>query len=234
MLIREIALRDNLWSQPELPGNRTLESFRSSTFRTLMLWDLLKHSKTFIQAFINLPEAEIPLLGVFTMGRLCTALTTLPKAVSTLLRLVVSHEADPGILNPAQRSEAQAIVDEADYVNLVAELLKKLDLRLQDLSAADREYDVVGSLCSKMRLLAHCYPYRVKAILGEELAPHSTPASQEGAIPIHTSAISQDNTWPGPAQQSGWPLLDLNLEDTSFMLNDAQWASVLDSFTSFS
>ena len=201
-----------------------------------MLWDLLKQSKAFIQTFINLPEAEVPVLGVFTMARLCMAVVALHKAVSTLLGLLAGHDTSPKTLSPRQRSEAQAIVDEADYTSLVAASVKKLDIRLQGLSDEDREYDVVGSLRSKLRLLAYCYPYRVKAILGEDLVHHSTATSQAGAdaIPVRPAAACQANTWPGLSRQADWSLPSPSLEDTTFMLDDAQWASVLDSFAGFS
>jgi hypothetical protein len=64
------------------------------------------------------------------------------------------------------KSRVQAVVDAAEYPNLVTELANALETKFEGMSAADTEADVIGSLCSKMRLLASCYPYQVRAIVG--------------------------------------------------------------------
>lgn len=247
MCIRDVALQDRLWIQPEHePTNNPVylsPPFGTSSARAPMLWDLLKCSKTFLRSLLNLPDPEIPQVTVFTLARLCAALSVLPKSVSALLKLVMNGGGGtaqaPGKITPSQRSEAQAIVDEADYLSLVAALLKKLDIKIQGLAPADMEVHVVGSLCSRMRLLAHCYPYRVKGILGVDLVYNSTATTtnqpgEAGTVnSVTATSINQDDSWAGLVDSQVWPHAYPAVEDGAFTFDDAQWASVLNSFNSF-
>ena len=141
-----------------------------------MLWDLLKHSKKILRVFADIPDVELPFVGIFTLARLCTALAILPKAVSALLKTVVGHGPAPESLSVSQTVEAQTIINEADYPTLAAEVLKKFDIMVGDLTSLERETHVVGSLCSKTRMLAHYYAPRIKGILGVDLVGFTTVA----------------------------------------------------------
>jgi hypothetical protein len=88
------------------------------------------------------------------------------------------------------------------------------------MSAADKETDVVGSLCSKMRLLARCYPYQVREIVG------NVPSQAQHA-PI--TAVDAD----GVVTSQVWPSIYGDLDDM-FSIDDVQWDSLLSSFTGFS
>lgn len=100
----------------------------------------------------------------------------------TLLNLIT------GPTNSAMEAQVEAVIDAADYRNLVTELAKALETKFEGMSAIDKETDIVGSLCSKMRLLARCYPYQIQAIIGA--APSQDKRQDARMTAIHTNEVT--------------------------------------------
>ncbi|CAM1504950.1 Fc.00g025410.m01.CDS01 [Cosmosporella sp. VM-42] len=238
MCIRDVALDDGFWTSRVTPRpNTTMQPTELSPVRVSMLWDILKYTKALIFAFTAISDAELPHVGVFTLARLCTALALLPKAVYALLKITVTHGIVEGNLNPSQISEAQAIIDEAGYLGIVAGVMKKLDVILQDLTGPEREIHVVGSLITRERILAHCYAPRIKSILGVDLVNSSSaapvPPEDIAAETLLLGRSDLPNLSASLISQQLWPLSYAGLADNTFLLDDAQWASIPDTFANF-
>lgn len=228
MCIHEVALNDDEWDQSQTDNLQLSHSFESALTRTAMAWELLRRSKTFLLAFLDIPDAELFHCNVFTLARLCSSLAVLPKAVSILLKLVVNFNMAPPDLTATQRSEAQTIIGEANYLSIFAQVLKKLEILVQELTVAEREMDVVGNLCLKMRMLARCYPHRLEGILGVDLIGPSIVGSAE-----NDPQQDQEFLWTGSNGSQEWSLPATGAEDGSTLLGDDLWASVLQSFTNY-
>ncbi|RAL01155.1 uncharacterized protein BO80DRAFT_464812 [Aspergillus ibericus CBS 121593] len=201
MRLEELSLREVLWiAEP------------ASAVRTTMLMSLIQRSKEVIHTIHNLPVSEIAQMTIITSAHICAAVGYIPTAVMTLLKLITG----PTPTDPAMEAQVQAIVEVADYPNLVTELANTLETRLEGMSAADLEMDIVGSLCSKMRLLARCYPYQIRAIVGD--------TSMMAAAPTNVITMTP------PV----WPSIYGDLDDSMFPVDNIQWDSLLSSFTGFS
>jgi hypothetical protein len=129
-----------------------------------MLMGIIQRSKELIHMVRNLPVSEISQMTISTSARICAAVGYMPTAVLTLLNLIT------GPTDSSMEAQVQAVVDAAEYPNVVIKLANALETKCEGLSAADKETDIVGSLCSKMRLLARCYPYQIRAIVGSALS----------------------------------------------------------------
>ncbi|KAK1251772.1 hypothetical protein MKX07_007251 [Trichoderma sp. CBMAI-0711] len=276
MVIRDTALHDeSLTQQP--PSSTNPSSFATSPFRASLLWHLLRHSKALINAYVAIPDAQLPQITVFTLAQLCASLVILPRAVSALLKLVVSNHShnnhypanssssssSSSSLSSAAAnqvkvrgdglSEAQAVIDEADYINVVARLYDKLKVLLEGLSAQEKGLDVAGTLCCHMGILASWYAPRVKAILGVDLVGRNPLADM---TPPPPPAAGRDDvvTAVAPAMQhvpgqhlGGGELLDEQrgyyvpgayyyaggTEEGGYLFNDEMWSSVLENLTGF-
>ncbi|PTB69118.1 hypothetical protein BBK36DRAFT_1193249 [Trichoderma citrinoviride] len=181
-------------------------SFATSPFRTSLLWHLLRHSKALIDAYVAIPDAQLAPVTVFTLAQLCASLVYLPRSVSALLKLIVSnhhhhHNPTTTIAAPSSSSssaaaatnrikirgdalsEAQAVIDEADYLNVVARLYDKFGVLVEGLSPQEKGLDVAGTLCCHMGILAGCYGPRVKGILGVDLVGRNPLASMDPPPP---------------------------------------------------
>lgn len=203
MRLHELCLREEMW---------TVEP--ASTVRTTMLMDMIQQSKELIHAISTIPIFEIGQMVINTSAHICAAVGCLSTAALTLLKLIASSA------DSDRETQVQVVVEAADYSNIVTELAIVLETKFRGMSAADKETDVVGSLCSKMRLLARCYPYQVREIVG------NVPSQAQHA-PI--TAVDAD----GVVTSQVWPSIYGDLDDM-FSIDDVQWDSLLSSFTGFS
>lgn len=207
MRLEELSLREELWiSEP------------ASAVRTAMLMNMIQRSKELIHTIKSLPVSEISQMTITTSARICAAVGYMPKGVLTLLDFIV------GPIDPAKEAQAQAVVDAAEYPTLVTELANVLETRCGGMPAADKEADIVGSFCSKMRLLARCYPYQVWAIVG------SVP-SQDPRQDVPMMAVQPNEVDMTP---QAWPSIDGSNLGDMFAVDDIQWDSLLSNFTGFS
>ncbi|CAG8106569.1 unnamed protein product [Penicillium nalgiovense] len=206
MRLEELSLREELWIAE--PG---------SAVRTTMLMSIIQRSKELVHTITNLPLSEIAHMTITTSARICAAVGYMPTAVLTLLNLITGHP------DSTTEAQVQAVVDAAEYPKLVTELANALEMKFEGMSAADRETDIVGSICSKMRLLARCYPYQIRTIV--EPAP-----SQEVRRDTSMTAVHPNE---GAMTPPVWPSIYGDLGDI-FPVEDIQWDSILSSFTGFS
>ncbi|RHZ53936.1 hypothetical protein CDV55_100724 [Aspergillus turcosus] len=205
MRLEELSLREELWiAEP------------ASAVRTTMLMGIIQRSKELIHTIKNLPVSEIAQMTITTSGRICAAVGYMPTAVLTLLKLIT------GPTDSAMEAQVQAVVDAAEYPNLVTELANALETKLEGMSAADKEMDIVGSLCSKMRLLARCYPYQIRAIVGS--APSQDARQDTSMMAVHANEVAMT--------PQVWPSIYGDLGDV-FPVDDIQWDSLLSNFTNF-
>ncbi|EKV13293.1 hypothetical protein PDIG_39050 [Penicillium digitatum PHI26] len=205
--LEELSLREDLWiTEP------------ASAVRTTMLIGIIQRSKELIQTTRNLPVSEIAQITIITSARICAAVGCMPAAVLTLLNLTT------GSTESAMEAQVQAVVDLAEYPNLVIELAKALETKCEGMSAADKETDIVGSLCSKMRLLARCYPYQIRAIVGSIPSQNLRQDASVMAVPANEVAMTPQ-VWP-----DGSTYGDLG---DMFPIDDTQWDSLLSDFTGF-
>lgn len=205
--LEELSLREELWiAEP------------ASAIRTNMLISIIERSKELIQKIKTLPVLEIAQMTITTSARVCAAVGYVPTAVFALLKLFA------GSTDSAMDSQVSAIADEADYPNLVTELANALETRCEEMSAAEKEMDIVGSLCLKMRLLARCYPYQIRATVGSGPSRDAMQDTSTMAAPTNDEGAIMPQTWPSTYG---------DLEDI-FPVDDIQWDSLLSNFTGFS
>jgi hypothetical protein len=206
MRLEELSLREELWiAEPE------------SAVRTTMLMGAIQRSKELIHTVTNLPPSEIAHMTITTSARICAAVGYIPTAVLTLLNLIT------GRTDSTTEAQVQAVVDAAEYPNLVTELANALETKFEGMSAADKETDIVGSLCSKMRLLARCYPYQIRTIVGP--APSQDTRQDTSITAVHPNEVT--------ITPQAWPSIYGDLDDV-FPVEDIQWDFILSSFTGFS
>jgi hypothetical protein len=179
-----------------------------------MLMGVVQRSKELIQAISNLPASEITQMTITTCARICAAVGYMPTAILAILKLIASTT------DPAMDAQVRAVVDTAEYPGLITELANALETRLDEMSAGDKDADIVGSICSKMRLLARCYPHQIQAVVG---VAHSQNARQD---PTMMEAQANDIA----ITPSVWPSIYGDLGDT-FSIEDIQWDSLLSNFT---
>lgn len=222
MRLEEPSLREDLWTADPI-----------NAIRTNMLMTLIQRSKELIQIITSLPVSEIPQLTIITNARICAAVGYIPTAVLTLLNLITSTSPTT---NQDHQAQIQSIIDTADYPNLVTKLATALETKLQEkgirMSAQDKEMDVVGSLCSKMRLLARCYPYQITGVVGRDIRQENSATSS--ASVVMTAGQQQDSSMgvEGEMSQDWMPGNSIygDMEDM-FPLDDIQWDSLLRDFT---
>ncbi|KAJ6031010.1 hypothetical protein N7540_001742 [Penicillium herquei] len=206
MRLEELCFREELWiAEPASP------------VRTMMLMNMIQRSKELIQTIINLPISEITQITITTTARVCAAVGYMPTAVLSLLTILTRNN------DSAIDGQVQAVVDAADYPNIVTKLANALEIRFEQLSAQDRENDLVGSLWSKLRLLARCYPYQVRGVVGS-LQSHDARQS----IP----SVAAHNDEIAATTPEVWPPIYDELGDV-FPMDDMQWDSLLSDFTGF-
>ncbi|KAF9888507.1 hypothetical protein FE257_008614 [Aspergillus nanangensis] len=205
MRLEELSLREELWIEEP-----------ASAVRMTMLIRLIQQSKELIQTIRNLPVSEIAQMTITTSAHLCAAVGYIPTAVLTLLNLIT------GPTDLVMEAQVQAVVDVVEYPNLVTELANALDTKFEGMSAADKETDIVGSLCIKMRLLARCYPHQIRAIVGA--APSQGASQDPSMMAIHASEVAMT--------PQVWPSIYSDLGDI-IPVDDIQWDSLLSSFTGF-
>lgn len=215
--LEELSLRNGLWIDSESTGS----------LRTTMLLDLIQRSKELVRSVSTSPAAEIHQITIPTSARLCAVLSHIPTAVMTLLELVAGKPSSEPFCSDLQ-SEMQAIYDAADYANLVTELVKALETKVEGMSDAEKQTDVVGSICSKMKLLARGHLYRVKAYV--DIGPLQE-APRQGTSLTTVDANVIDGAVAN--SQQPWSFTYEGLDDDVFHLSDEQWASVLGDFSSF-
>ncbi|KKO98394.1 hypothetical protein THAR02_09502 [Trichoderma harzianum] len=250
--IRDLALDDeyiSYQSRHAFAHSCSAQSFKTSAFRCSLLWHLLRHTKALINAYIDIPDDELPQVTIFTMAQICASLVILPRSVSALLKLIVRNHSRASIPDDVL-NEAKAVVDEADYLNLVVRLYDRLRLLIVGLSGQEKGLDVIGTLCCHMSVLASWYAPRVKAILGIDLVSKSplaamTPPSIAISDIIAANANANAATLMQQAanhnvdglvsvgeQQQGFGSYT-GAEDGSYLFSDELWSTVLESFSSF-
>ncbi|KAJ5703943.1 hypothetical protein N7493_011081 [Penicillium malachiteum] len=205
MRLEELWFREELWTADP-----------ASPVRTTMLMNMIHRSKELIQMISNLPNPDIIQMTITTSARVCAAVGYIPTAVLSLLSIITTNN-DSGT-----DDQVQAVVDAADYPNLVLQLANVLEIRFEELSTRDRDNDLVGSLCSKMRLLARCYPYQIRGFMAniqsrdvrQAVPPMATHRDEIATTP---------QVWPPVYEQFG----DI------FPIDDSQWDSILSDFTGF-
>lgn len=204
--LEELSLREELWiAEP------------ASAVRTTMLMGIIQRSKELLQTIKNLPTSEIAQMTITTSARICATVGYMPTAVLALLNLIT------GPTDSTMDAQVQPVVDTAEYPALVTELANALETRFEGMSAADKQTDILGSLCSKMRLLARCYPYQVRAIV--EIVPSQGARQDTSMIASHANEIAMT--------PQVWPSIYGDLGDT-FPVDYIPWDSLLSNFTSFS
>ncbi|KAM0525571.1 hypothetical protein ACHAPE_000278 [Trichoderma viride] len=235
------------------------EAFKVSAYRSSLLWHLVRYTKALIQTYIEIPDAELPQITVFTLTQLCASLVILPRSVSFLLKLITTkqnphHGGRTWPVRGETLEEARAVVEEADFLNLVVRLYEKLRVLIVGLTMQEKGLDVAGTLCCHMNVLASWYAPRVQAILGVDLVdkypltsicPHPD-AVVDGTNSANTANSSNSTTASIPPQvdqstdrtgstymQQGYPGAYTGAEDGLNLFSDEMWASVLDSFTNF-
>ncbi|KAL4786413.1 hypothetical protein BJX76DRAFT_365793 [Aspergillus varians] len=227
MRLDELSLRDELW---------IAES--TNAIRTTMLMGIIQRSKALIHTITNLPTSEIAHMTITTSAHICAAVGYLPTAVMALLNLITSIGPSPTDSTSAMAMEdsaaqVQAVIEAAEYPTLVTELATALETRLEGMSAADKETDVVGSICSKMRMLARCYPYQIRAIVG--VAPALSQDAHVRQDVTSTSVMGVQSSLNEIAMTPQvWPSIygPGDLGDI-FPGDDIQWDSLLSDFTGF-
>lgn len=233
------------------------EAFKVSAYRSSLLWHLVRYCKALIQAYIEIPDAELPQITVFTLTQICASLVILPRSVSFLLKLITTKQGNSVRTWPVRGEtldEARAVVDEADFLNLVVRLYEKLRVLIIGLTPQEKGLDVAGTLCCHMNVLASWYAPRVQAILGVDLVdkypltsitPHpdavvdgvnaaNTANSGGSAAASIPPVVDQSTERAGSTyMQQGWVGAYTGTEDGLNLFSDEMWASVLDSFTNF-
>ncbi|OJK02999.1 hypothetical protein ASPACDRAFT_113576 [Aspergillus aculeatus ATCC 16872] len=220
--LEELSLREDLWTAEP-----------ASAVRTTMLMDLIQRSKELIRTASQLPVSEIAQVNIATTAHVCAAVGYVPTAVFTLLRLITTTTlGGPTNNDSAIEPQVQAVVGAADYPNLITELANALDTQFEGMATAAKEADVTGSLCLKMRLLARCYPYQIRAVLGSATVPSNQPTDSRQDPSMMAVDAANEATIPPPPQI--WPSVygDDNLDDI-FPVDDIQWDSLLSNFTGF-
>lgn len=203
MRLEELSLREELWTAE--PANAV---------RTTMLMSMIQRNKELIYTVRDLPASEIAQMTITTSAQICTAVGYILTAVLALLNIIT------GTTDSAMEAQVQAVVDAAEYPSLVTELANALETKFEGMSAADRESDIVGSLCSKMRLLARCYPYQIRAVMGNVLSQDTRQDTSMG----HASEVAMT--------PQVWPSIYGDPVDI-FPVDDIEWDSLLSSFTGF-
>ncbi|KAJ5089476.1 hypothetical protein N7532_008160, partial [Penicillium argentinense] len=204
--LEELSLREELWM-----------GHRADAARTTMLMGMIQRSKELIHMIRHLSVSEIAQITIPTSAHLCAAVGYIPTAVLTLLNLIT------GQADSAMEVQVQAVIDAADYSNIVTELANSLETKFEGMSAAEKETDIVGSLCSKMRLLAHSYPYQIRAIVGT--APRQNARQDMSMMAVNGNEVAMT--------PQAWPSISGDLGDM-FPVDDTQWESLLSDFTGFS
>lgn len=255
--IRSMALGDEhtYYQNRHAAVPSSLKAFKASAYRSSLLWHLIRYSKALIQAYIDIPDAELPQITVFTLTQLCASLVILPRSVSALLQLIAAKQGPSphgGRSWPVQGEvldEARAIVDEADYLSLVVKLYERLRVLIVGLTMQDKGLDVAGTLCCHMNVLASWYAPRVQAILGVDLVDKYPltliTGPNDGVVDgINAANAVNSTSIPPLVDQSteragstdghqGYPGAYTGAEDGVNLFSDELWASVLDSFTNF-
>ncbi|UKZ87028.1 uncharacterized protein TrAFT101_002844 [Trichoderma asperellum] len=259
--IRDMALDDEYVSyqtRHAFDQSPSAEAFKTSAYRSSLLWHLLRHSKALIQAYMDIPDAQLSQVTVFTLSQICASLVILPRSVSALLKLIVARQGPPHSRTwPVQGEaldEARAIVDEADFLSTTIRLYEKFRTLIVGLTTQEKGLDVAGTLCCHMSVLASWYAPRVQAILGVDLVvkhplasitPHAgdivdviNAANASNSGNTSTASVppvvyhSTERTGSTDVQQ-GFPGAYTGAEDGNYLFSDELWASVLESFTSF-
>lgn len=235
------------------------EAFKVSAYRSSLLWHLIRYTKALIQTYIEIPDAELPQITVFTLTQICASLVILPRSVSFLLKLIIAkqsphHGGRTWPVRGETLDEARAVVEEADFLNLVVRLYERLRVLIVGLTAQEKGLDVAGTLCCHMNVLASWYAPRVQAILGVDLVdkypltsitPHpdavvngtntaNTANSGNSTTASIPPLVDQSTERTGATYlQQGYPGAYTGAEDGLNLFSDEMWASVLDSFTNF-
>ncbi|KAJ5363521.1 uncharacterized protein N7496_009234 [Penicillium cataractarum] len=204
--LEELCLREELWITKPV-----------STVRTTMLMGVIQRSKELIRAISNLPASEIAQMTITTCARICAAVGYMPTAIMAILKLITSTT------DPSMEAQVRAVVDAAEYPSLITELANALETKFGGMSAADKEADILGSICSKMRLLARCYPHQIRAVVG--VAPSQDVRQDTSMMEVQANEIAMT--------PSVWPSIYGDLGET-FPIDDLQWDSLLSNFTGFS
>lgn len=227
MRINLVAIREDLWAGY---GHTVIDhSSPESTHRTIMLWDLLKQSRRLLQGFIDIPESELPSIPLFALMTLCQSISCCLQTVPILLQLIKGDTSNRGPLTSSQRAEAQAILDEADFDRIAEQLQKKIGPLVIGIPSEDRETHGIGSLWYETRILRQYYPRHVNAILGENLLSHSGITIEPVSDPVMAGAEIQRSEWTGADMPMSWPDLDLNFDDSGFVMDTTQWTTFLQS-----
>ncbi|PYH76479.1 hypothetical protein BO82DRAFT_426114 [Aspergillus uvarum CBS 121591] len=221
--LEELSLREDLWTAEP-----------ACAVRTTMLMGLIQRSQELIRTVSHLPVSEIAQISITTTAHVCAAVGFVPTAVFALLRLITATTTPiisgiPTSKDSALEAQVQAVVDAADYPNLITELANALDTQFDGMSTLDKEADIMGSLCLKMRLLARCYPYQIRAVVGNATAPAQPAASRQDTSMMAVD-VANEATMPPPQV---WPSVYGDLDDI-FPVDDIQWESLLSNFTGFS
>ncbi|OJZ92161.1 hypothetical protein ASPFODRAFT_39454 [Aspergillus luchuensis CBS 106.47] len=239
MRLEDPSLREDLW----------ITDPATTTIRTTMLMTLIQRSKELIQMVTNLPVSEIPQLTVITNARICAAVGYIPTAVLALLNLIRSTSSSSTPNQDQIQIQIQSIITTADYPTLVTSLATALETKLQHgkgvrMSATDKEMDVVGSLCSKMRLLARCYPYQVRGVVGRDtlrvednntsLLLSTATTSTDHQLDVSRGEVDGD----GEMVPQDWMMPDIDSNNSiygdvegMFNVDDVQWDALLRDFT---
>lgn len=227
MSIREIALQDRLQMHTKW---YTYTPSQSPTVRTSALWQLIKSGSAFLADFLSIPDKELLYLPFTTYSRLCCVLFIHATAAWSLLEAVASRGRTRAHLSLEQIAEAQLIIDEVDYVGFTTALLTKLDGQTFNCLSATKNKNIAAQFATKMRVLAYCYPARIKTILGIDIAAKSSVSIRAETTVENTLIDPQPDGVEDTTEWHGWQLPVPHAEDGTALFDEEMWTSVMNAF----
>jgi hypothetical protein len=154
-------------------------------------------------------------------------------AALTLLETVAGLSRSRGSLSTDQRSEAQAIIDETDYIGFITALLTKLEVVDFNCVPTVKDNNLAVQFATKMRVMAHFYPPRIKAILGIDLTAMGDASFLGGNTMENTLVASLSDDQGDILEPQGWHLPVPLAEDGTTVFDEVTWSLGLNSFTGF-
>jgi hypothetical protein len=89
--IFEVAFHDHAWDSSHTVSSALPTPQRATGFRTQILWRLTETNKSIFQAFLAIPDTELPRLTFSTYSKLCYVLISQARAALVLLELIFTQ-----------------------------------------------------------------------------------------------------------------------------------------------
>jgi hypothetical protein len=166
---------------------QVLLSTKSSSGRSMQLWQMAKSIDAFFQQFLSIQDHELYHLCFVSVTGLCRLLVcTLCESGVGAAR--AGHtRVNLGEPTEHQKSEAQFIVDEIDYHHTISYPLQKFELWSPWLSPEERERekDVVCQYTAKLRTYGHWCSKETSRVFGIDIqgiqAASAVPGDESGS-----------------------------------------------------